>query len=70
DEVTILIDADLEDISRVTVPAISEAIEAFREGKVIIHPGGGGKYGVIEIPSADEKIILKGERQRTLTDFL
>lgn len=70
DEVTILIDADLEDISRVTVPAIFEAIEAFREGKVIIHPGGGGKYGVIEIPSADEKIILKGERQRTLTDFL
>ena len=40
-----------------TVPAITAAIQAFRDHKVIIIPGGGGKYGTIELPTDDDPII-------------
>ena len=69
DEVTVLVDADINDIAKVTVPVITEAIQAFREGKVIIHPGGGGRYGIIEIPSADDTIEMELDGQKTLLDF-
>ncbi|HEC94534.1 MAG TPA: TIGR00375 family protein [Thermoplasmatales archaeon] len=68
-EVNILVDADIEEIAKVTVPAVTDAIKVFREGRVIIHPGGGGKYGTIELPSEEKKSIVK-EKQRTLSDFL
>jgi uncharacterized protein (TIGR00375 family) len=63
-EVTVLIDAsiasikgahfdfNLDDLTRVV-----EAIKAFRRGKISVKPGGGGKYGVIELkPSASEEV--------------
>jgi PHP family Zn ribbon phosphoesterase len=49
-EINVLLDVNMEDISMVTTPAITEAIQAFREKRVIIHPGGGGQYGRIEFP--------------------
>lgn len=49
-EINVLIDEDINEISKVTVPAITEAILAFREKKVIIKPGGGGQYGSVELP--------------------
>lgn len=70
-EITVLIDADIQDISKVTIPAIAEAIQAFRENKVIIHPGGGGKYGVLELPQ-DEVVVYSltpPERQTSLLDY-
>ena len=68
-EVNILLDADIEEIAKVTVPAVTEAIKAFREGKVIIHPGGGGRYGTIELPNEEEKDTVR-DKQKTLSDFL
>jgi uncharacterized protein (TIGR00375 family) len=70
-EVAVLIDADIEDIAKVTAPAITEAIEAFREGKVIIHPGGGGRYGVIELPSSTKKVnsSIYISEQKSLLDY-
>jgi uncharacterized protein (TIGR00375 family) len=56
-EINVLLDVSIEDISEVTTPAITEAIQAFRDNKVIIHPGGGGRYGTIEFPQ--EKDALK-----------
>ena len=56
-EINVLLDVDIKDIAIVTSPAITEAILAFRENKAIVHPGGGGKYGVIEFPM--EKDLLK-----------
>jgi len=56
-EVNVLLDANLEEVSRVTVPAITSAIQAFRNHKVIIIPGGGGKYGSIELPTDDDPVI-------------
>ena len=63
-EINILLDTDIDDIAMVTVPAISEAIQAFREGKVIISPGGGGKYGTLEFPyEADELTVSLGSEK-------
>ena len=56
-EIAVLLDADLEEVARVTVPAVTAAIQAFRDHKVIIIPGGGGKYGTIELPSDDTPVI-------------
>ena len=49
-EINVLLDCEIEDIAKASAPAIAEAIQAFREKKVIIHPGGGGQYGKIELP--------------------
>jgi uncharacterized protein (TIGR00375 family) len=55
-EIAVLLDADIHEVAKVTIPAIVEAVQAFREHKVIIIPGGGGKYGTIELPT-EEKVI-------------
>ncbi|MEM0492987.1 MAG: TIGR00375 family protein [Candidatus Thermoplasmatota archaeon] len=49
-EINVLLDIDIESIERVTVPAVADAIRAFREKRIIIIPGGGGKYGEIRLP--------------------
>ncbi|MCK4717078.1 MAG: TIGR00375 family protein [Thermoplasmata archaeon] len=46
-EVTILVDAPMEDVEKHADPVVARAIRAFREGNVRIKPGGGGKYGEI-----------------------
>src|SRR5512137_680715 len=46
-EIVVLLDANIHEVAMVTVPAVVEAIEAFRQHKVVIIPGGGGKYGTI-----------------------
>ena len=70
-EITILIDADINDITRTTTPAIAEAIQAFREKKIRIIPGGGGKYGTIELP--EEKVLTVSlgpqDHQTNLLDY-
>lgn len=57
-EVTVLVDASIDtifdahfdsDFNQDELKRVGEAIKAFREGKVRILPGGGGKYGVIEL---------------------
>ena len=57
-EISVLIDINIDDIARITAPAITEAIQMFREKKVIIKPGGGGQYGVIELPTQDEGDLI------------
>ena len=57
DEVNVLVDANFEDIKEVCEDRVSNAIEAFREKRVIMHPGGGGQYGSVEIP--DRKTYAK-----------
>ena len=57
-EINILFDVEIKDIAKVTVPAITEAIHAFREGNYIIKPGGGGRYGYIEFPKEKDLLIL------------
>jgi len=72
-EINVLLDVDIEEISKVTVPAVTEAIQAFRDKKVIIIPGGGGQYGRIELPSKKEEFaeISLGpkDKQTSLFDY-
>ncbi len=48
DEVSVLVDASYEELSELD-ESVAAAILAFREGKVVVVPGGGGKYGVIKL---------------------
>ncbi|MEM0466248.1 MAG: TIGR00375 family protein [Candidatus Thermoplasmatota archaeon] len=72
-EITVLIDADIQAIARVTVPAVTEAIQAFRDKKVRIIPGGGGKYGIIELPKENrtniQTPITPHDHQTSLLDY-
>ena len=72
-EINVLLDVDIDEIARVTIPAITEAIQAFRENKVIIRPGGGGQYGTIELPKGNEKILTMSmgpkDTQTSLSDY-
>jgi len=72
-EINVLLDVDIKKISKVTTPAITEAIQAFRDNKVIIKPGGGGQYGQIELPSADNELLIvsmgPSDKQTSLSDY-
>ncbi|MEM3396439.1 MAG: TIGR00375 family protein [Thermoplasmata archaeon] len=64
-EVRILIDAEMEEINRVAPLEVVRAIEAFRAGKVIVKPGGGGQYGEIVIPDVEVSTQENLEEVRT-----
>jgi len=66
-EIHVLVDADIEEIRRVASPAVASAIMAFRTGNIKVIPGGGGRYGEIEI-MADEEVDK--DRQRRLVDWM
>ncbi|MEM2924188.1 MAG: TIGR00375 family protein [Methanocellales archaeon] len=48
-EVAVLLDVDISNIAKIAHPKVVKAIKAFREQRIIIHPGGGGRYGRIEL---------------------
>jgi PHP family Zn ribbon phosphoesterase len=71
-EISVLVDANIDAIARVTTPAICEAIEAFRNGNVRIIPGGGGKYGSIELPNEDQVLTVSlgpKDHQKSIFEF-
>jgi uncharacterized protein (TIGR00375 family) len=71
-EINVLIITDIEKIRKVTAPVIADSIQAFRENKVKIIPGGGGRYGIIELPSEKESIkMVSGPKdtQMSLIDY-
>ena len=72
-EINVLIDVNIDEIAKVTAPAITEAIQAFREKKVIIKPGGGGQYGIIELPNKDTEAqyfyLGPKDKQTTLLEY-
>ncbi len=81
-EVSVMLDTDLQCIAKVADQRVVEAVKAFREQRIIINPGGGGRYGTIELPeSFSGKRLDKNEagktaepsravqRQRSLLEF-
>jgi uncharacterized protein (TIGR00375 family) len=89
-EVTILVDAPVAaleaphgGINAATLGKVVAAIQAFRDGKVFIVPGGGGKYGVIQLKpepqgqmhegvgvhEVDSAPVQAAKRQLSLLDF-
>ncbi len=69
-EIAVLLDADIHEVAKVTIPAIVEAVQAFREHKVIIIPGGGGKYGTIELPTEEQVIPISLGPKNSQTSLL
>lgn len=65
-EVDVLVDADIKN-SGVDERVIN-AIIAFREGRVKVHPGGGGQYGRVEL-SAGPVNKNNIELQKSLFEF-
>ena len=61
-EIEVLMDSELSGLK--TEPKVIEAIEAFRTGKVIVKPGGGGKYGEVALPEQSQR-----REQKRLFDF-
>lgn len=47
DEITVLTLTPIDEI-RIFHQELGDAIAAFREGRIILHPGGGGRYGTFE----------------------
>ncbi len=52
-EINVLLEVNYEEIEKTTNREISEAIKCFRENKIILHPGGGGRYGQLELPKVN-----------------
>lgn len=65
-EIEVLMQADLDGLS--AEPRIIEAIRSFREGRAKVHPGGGGRYGMVCFA---EPLRVEGQKggQRSLFDF-
>jgi uncharacterized protein (TIGR00375 family) len=76
-EVTVLVDTRIDEITEVSNENISNAILAFREGRIVVRPGGGGKYGRVLVPGFDDidetsldQNGIRGRRiQKGLGDF-
>jgi uncharacterized protein (TIGR00375 family) len=68
-EINVLIDADIDEISRIASPAVASAIHAFRKGKIKVNPGGGGRYGEIEILT-DSESREENAKQKDLVEWM
>jgi len=64
-EVNVLVDAPINDFQATNFDLnvnVFEAIKAFREGEIRVIPGGGGKYGIIELkPKGSEEAGKNGD---------
>ncbi len=61
-EISVLLETDIGKIAQKNKNT-ARAIEAFRQGKIEITPGGGGKYGEIKLPFDPPK------KQKSLSEF-
>lgn len=71
-EVAVLVDADINNSG--IDERVIRAINAFKDGKVKVCPGGGGQYGTVELPGSvaydgGKNCMRNGEPQRSLLDF-
>jgi len=57
-EIRVLVDVPIEDIAKTIGEDIAKAIWAFRKEKLLVIPGGGGKYGEIKLPEEIKKAKL------------
>jgi uncharacterized protein (TIGR00375 family) len=60
-EIAVLLDSKPEDIEGLNERVVY-AISSFKKGRIILEPGGGGKYGTIKLPEKMETVLSKGQR--------
>jgi len=70
DEYTVLMDAPMQEMSKIVDPKISEAIVRVREGRVRVIPGYDGVYGQLAIFEEGEGRPPGKVKQRNITDFM
>ncbi|WP_042698571.1 TIGR00375 family protein [Thermococcus sp. PK] len=58
-EISVLVDVPIRSIAKLVGDDIAKAIWAFRNEKLIVIPGGGGKYGEIKLPEEIKKAKLE-----------
>ncbi|EHR78075.1 Mja hyp1 intein [Thermococcus litoralis DSM 5473] len=58
-EIAVLVDVPIKSIAKLIGEEITKAIWAFRNEKLIVIPGGGGKYGEIKLPEEVKKAKLE-----------
>ncbi|MBC7218658.1 MAG: TIGR00375 family protein [Hadesarchaea archaeon] len=68
DEISVLVDVVPELLLEVTSPRIVEVIKSFRTGTLRVIPGGGGRYGHLELGTEVAR-RLPPKPQRKLTEF-
>lgn len=61
-EISVIKDVSLEELRKVTTPAIVEGVKRVRNGQLIVEPGYDGQYGVVKIFNEQEK----QDKQQTL----
>lgn len=54
DEISVLINAQMDEVRDIANDEVAQAVLMFRENKIIVKPGGGGQYGKIILPGYDE----------------
>lgn len=67
-EIEVLIDVPAEELANVAGAKVAAVVRAFRGGALKVVPGGGGRYGHLEIPLELAKAQKLGG-QRTLVEF-
>jgi len=68
-EIEVLLDTPVEEVAATASPAVAESVAAFRRGTIIVHPGGGGKYGEIEILANGNPVSTPKDTQRRLIEW-
>jgi len=67
-EIKVLVDLPPEELAEAAGTKVAAVIKAFRAGELKVIPGGGGRYGHLEIPPELAK-TLPPKAQRTLMEF-
>ncbi len=57
-EIYVLLDIPIDDLAKITLPSIAEAINAFRQANIHLNPGGGGLYGSITFPWEEHELLI------------
>jgi len=70
DEYTVLINASIEEMSKVVEPRIAEAVMRVREEKVKVLPGYDGVYGELILFEEEAPKRIEKVKQQSLSDFM
>jgi uncharacterized protein (TIGR00375 family) len=72
-EIEVLLNTPVSDLVGSAGEDVTKAIDAFRQGKVTVIPGGGGRYGSVLLPGQEPEGSAppsgSSDRQKTLFDY-
>ena len=67
-EIGALVDGPMEEMEKIAGKRVAAMVKAFRENDLRVVPGGGGRYGHLEIPEELARLLPPGA-QRKLVEF-